>query len=507
MTDSEHGLERSFFAQAIDITRWLERDRSRPYLERVHRDREIGREMPPRKDDIARIMLWWARLAGKQVDHPGGKASGDSPEGQESGWVLQRMRSLVSLAMLLLGSIAGASVSLTLFHYTGVTPVNVAVLVGVFAGLQLVLVGLSVILFLPLRLPGMKAMQSLIASFNPGAVAGALMNSWARRRNGVPAGFQWPPRESGWLAPVARWQVLFWSQLAGVSFNLAALLCALLLITFTDLAFGWSTTLKVDAVEFEAIVRAFSLPWASFWPAAVPSSELIEHSRFFRLSSDTVNTVAGQSLTGWWPFVLACMLFYGLLPRFLLLVISWLGLKRTLKQQFAHHPAVVSLLQRLQEPEISLLDQSEDSVRVEQSEESEAGRRALPENTPTTVILWGRELNESQLTEMVRNQMGLRVVETFSAGGGQSLAEDRMTLENAVVRSSEVVLVVVRAWEPPLAETLDFLSSLDQKLASQSMIVILPLDESGAWGRREDALVWRRSLSTLSSRCSVEVRS
>ena len=37
-----------------------------------------------------------------------------------------------------------------------------------------------------------------------------------------------------------------WSQVAAVGFNVAALATAALLVTFTDLAFRWSTTLDAD---------------------------------------------------------------------------------------------------------------------------------------------------------------------------------------------------------------------------------------------------------------------
>src|SRR5690606_26830214 len=47
----------------------------------------------------------------------------------------------------------------------------------------------------------------------------------------------------------AKWQMLTWSQAAAVAFNVTALLTAFLLITFTDLAFGWSTTLALDPAE------------------------------------------------------------------------------------------------------------------------------------------------------------------------------------------------------------------------------------------------------------------
>ena len=80
-----------------------------------------------------------------------------------------------------------------------------------------------------------------------------------------------------------KWQLLYWSQTAAVMFNVAALVTAVMLVTFSDLAFGWSTTLDVPAATASRIVQAIASPWASFAPLAVPSPELVEQSQFFRL--------------------------------------------------------------------------------------------------------------------------------------------------------------------------------------------------------------------------------
>ena len=54
--------------------------------------------------------------------------------------------------------------------------------------------------------------------------------------------------------------------------TLTAVLTALALVVFTDLAFGWSTTLDLDAASLHRVVEALSTPWRELIPAARPSS-------------------------------------------------------------------------------------------------------------------------------------------------------------------------------------------------------------------------------------------
>lgn len=112
---------------------------------------------------------------------------------------------------------------------------------------------------------------------------------------------------------------LWWllSQLNGlwVVFGLGLLAVFLLLLLFSDLAFGWSSTLLTDGERLSQWIATLSLPWQTFWPQAVPNLDLIEQTRFARIeSSDTSFALASR----WWPFLMASLLFYNLLPRLLL---------------------------------------------------------------------------------------------------------------------------------------------------------------------------------------------
>src|SRR5688572_24943002 len=274
----------TLFEAAIDVPLWLEADKVTPYSERARRDREIARHVPNNGRGIARVRAWWQHTS---------KSAG-------TGARLGRLRTLVTIAMAAAGSIAGVAVALAAFAYDGSQPVNVVRLLLLLVGVQLVLLALTLLL-LPGRVPGLSHVQDLLTALNPGAWAAGVYAKLAHARPDVARLF-----DVHAARPAARrfvkWQLLYWSQTAAVMFNVAALVTAVMLVTFSDLAFGWSTTLDVPAATANRIVQAIASPWASFAPLAVPSPELVEQSQFFRLERADVAAGAARALGAWWPF-------------------------------------------------------------------------------------------------------------------------------------------------------------------------------------------------------------
>ena len=129
-------------------------------------------------------------------------------------------------------------------------------------------------------------------------------------------------------------------------------MAGLILVAVTDLAFGWSSTLTLDA---DAVHRAFAflaLPWASWLPGAVPDADLVAASRYFRLETVQIGGEEAAALGTWWPFVLMTILFWGLLPRLLLLGVGQWRLGGAMRSMLVRHPEVVALLDRLAPPRV-----------------------------------------------------------------------------------------------------------------------------------------------------------
>lgn len=112
--------------------------------------------------------------------------------------------------------------------------------------------------------------------------------------------------------PHQRWWLLEEINRLWIFFALGILLVFLLMLMFSDLAFGWSSTLITQPEKVASITQIISLPWQAFWPQAVPDFHLIEQTRFARIE---INTGDFQVASRWWPFLLASLLFYNILPR------------------------------------------------------------------------------------------------------------------------------------------------------------------------------------------------
>src|SRR5262245_50067560 len=325
----------TLFADAIDVPLWLEADRATPYAQRVRRDRDVARGISQRRA-VARVRAWWRA------------AASETPEGL--GTRLDRLRSAVTLAMVLIGGATGVAGALAAFAYDGSRPVNVVRLLALLVGTQLLLLALTLLLLLPGRVPGLYQVQELLLVLNPGAWAGNVFRKIARAEPDVARLFD-RGRAAG--RRFARWQVLYWAQGAAVAFNVAALATAIVLVTFSDLAFGWSTTLDADPNAVARIVHAIAAPWASFAPTAVPSAALVEQSQFFRLDGGgALGAGAVRALGGWWPFTVLAIVTYGLAPRLLLLALATARLRAATSALLIDDARVTALLDRMATPEI-----------------------------------------------------------------------------------------------------------------------------------------------------------
>ena len=195
--------------------------------------------------------------------------------------------------MAAVGGVTGVAVALAAFAYDGSQPVNVVRLLALLVGVQLVLLALTLVL-LPGRVPGLRRIQDLVAALNPGAWAAGVFRKLAHASPDVTRLFDRHAAHAAYRR-FAKWQLLYWAQTAAVAFNVAALVAAVMLVTFSDLAFGWSTTLDANPELVTRVVQTIAWPWHALAPGAVPSAALIEQSQFFRLD---VSSVAASVAAG-----------------------------------------------------------------------------------------------------------------------------------------------------------------------------------------------------------------
>jgi Protein of unknown function (DUF2868) len=467
------------FEDSVDVPLWLEADRDTPYAERARRDREIAGRLDSR-DRVAQVRGWW------RVIGPGSES--------RAGARLGRLRGLVGLVMIALGALAGTSLALAAFQYDGSQPVNVVRLLALLVGLQLLLLLLTLLLLIPGRMPGFRGVQELLATFNPGSWAGSVYARLAR--TGITLNPFGRHSRAG-AARFAKWQMLVWSQIAAVAFNIAALATAVALVTFTDLAFGWSTTLTVDSGLVTHVVHGIAWPWRGFVPAGVPDAGLVEQSQFFRLDEGTGRATIGDSrvLTGWWPFTLCAIVFYGLLPRVVLLVIAGVRLRSATRDLLLGNPQVAALIDRMRSPEIQT-----EADRPDERPPSggvSAGTLDHALGTRTDAIIWEGALGSEGARAEARRRFGTEVDKVYEAGGAQGLENDRKTLDSLDLRGDAALLVFTPAWEPPVLEFLDFLKAVRNRIGGEVSIVVVPVPEDDRATTEVELGTWKHGVGRL----------
>lgn len=139
--------------------------------------------------------------------------------------------------------------------------------------------------------------------------------------------FRFGDRQLHWYPnKTQRWSMLWLLQVFWLWAGLGLLLGFGLLLLFTDLAFGWSSTLLEGGGGLVALLQAFAWPWQHLWPSAVPDLALMEATRYLRIDPQTG---AVERAGDWWPFLVASILVYNLLPRSLLAAVCFWRWRRS----------------------------------------------------------------------------------------------------------------------------------------------------------------------------------
>ena len=476
----------SLLGDLIDLHAALRADRAIDADDRKQRDRRIGTHLPHRKQQPAQQLRGWL-------------AQANVPGWERTGPAATQLHRLVGLVLAVLGLVAGWGLAQAVLHYRGDAPINIVNVLAVLVLPQLLLLAFWCLAALPFRLPLISGLRSLLGFLNPGRLARSLVQRVAPAA-GQSAAMLWDADNAVAMAPVARWLVSVWSQLFSVAFNVGALLALFYLVTFSDLAFGWSTTLAVDSTRFHAVVSALSWPWQALAPEAVPSMELVEASRYYRLDGgllgNTTDAAQAAQLGGWWPFLVAALIGYGLLPRLITLTISWQRLNHHLRDALVHLPGAPELLARMNSPLISTAAPRPEAVHPVDTVVDAPRQPPVEGNQPFSLVTWSGSIATAEALRLRLLALGIEPQGLLQAGGAQHTAEDQATIDALCAQRAQGVAIVVKAWEPPLLEFVDFVQQVRARCNDGRPIVVL------LWGgdtavNASDLRVWGLTLRPL----------
>lgn len=261
---------------------------------------------------------------------------------------------------------------------------------------------------------------------------------------------------------------LWQSQVAALAFSIASLLTFFLLLLITDINFVWRSTL-LSAEHLQPTLKLIATPWW-FWHDAQPSLELLQHTQNSRIA---IQVGEKGIYAQWWPFILCTQLVYSLLPRGLMLLLAKRQYQRNMHNDIETH------LQR----------QIKHSAKQTVEPVAQIKRiRQIPRTL--SIINWcGVDVSLLQrVDEITANQQQM-----FIAGAKANAEQQRLAQQQ-----SGDLLVLVKAWEPPLGELMDFLHNLDCKNGyvmpldwQQDTLVPCQLKHLQEWQRFADQAGWQ----------------
>ncbi|MBD1399866.1 DUF2868 domain-containing protein [Pelovirga terrestris] len=436
------------------------------------------------------------------------------------GQIWQETTTFSAFLFFLLSLLAGVGMAASFLRYDGTTPVNVSGFFAIFILVQLLLVMLNLGLFAYRLVPRVKVPKSVLYALLSRALAKLFTSVFKRSQKHLPA-----TRRLDLQAVVGSLQqlrhlygnLLLWPafillQLAGIGFNLGVLLTLLAKISFTDIAFGWQSTLPLTDAFLAELVRWIALPWSWLLPPewAYPEIEQIIGSKIVLIEGNWRLTSMG--LASWWPFLLCGVLIYGLLPRLLLLSWGRYQLRAGLKHLPCDNASFRQLRRRMLTPSVQTA--ASHSIAPFSPSPSPAtatpAQSALKQHTNRRgwLLLIPDELWEQCPTEKITPYLhqiapdeplvSLRYGALDQSG--QAFLEQLIAIMNNDKLAG--IMLLQEAWQPPIRELTTLLRQLRQ-LTTPTTPLALALTGRAQRGEMitavpsADLQLWQKTVKTL----------
>ena len=384
------------------------------------------------------------------------------------------------LILGVLAFLAGLFSGAALLSYSGRAPVNVVYYLALAVGIPLLTMGLAILSMLRAGHAHNALVHLSPASWLSGLLALLPFQMQEKVQN-----IRFHPRLANWLV-IERSQMMAWWFAVG-------LLLALIGIVVTqDVAFAWSTTLSVTPEAFHRLTEWIALPWRAWLPDAVPSLDLIAQSQYFRLGGklDAEMVHHAADLGAWWRFLAMATAVYAVGLRLLMWLAARLGLRRATDQAILALEGVSQVLTEMNTPIVHTASPEEEARFT-------PGSGHYPYVTAALDPFYDHALGWAMEAETIRVILdGLEVEAEHIAdpGGSRTLDEDAAILD----QTQGSVLLLVKAWEPPTMDGLDFVEAL-MGVAERITIAPIGTPDSAYRAEPDDRAIWSRKLKTIAN--------
>lgn len=519
--------------------------------QRAARDRDIFRQAGGGDplSDTALMAAWLSYRKMLYLDQAG-------PGGYQRlpGRLFNDLFTWTARGLAMAGGLAGLMVAYGFLVYHGVRPVNVAVFFFVFVLLPAVFSLFSVVgfLFRHVRGSGTKSrgMAALISDLLFDRVPGMikrLRNKPKKRpvengRTPLDEALVFIRTKKQAYGALFFWPLVILASLFALFFSLGALGGTVFRVAFSDVAFGWQSTLAATPAVVHDLVTQVSTPWAAWVPEALsgPTLEQVEGSRI--VLKQGIAALATKDLVSWWPFLCLSMVCYAIVPRVLIIGGAALAQQSVLKQFDFQQPRFRRLIVRMKSPIMDIGFEEKASLLQAAAPASEPIHPSQePEKKPEATV-WVDEkshcpspdLNEEKphpasgmeepalsgngpasagipavvlapapawdeaavhrVADLLSQQFLLDVRQVVYVT--QDLEVDSRLLGPAVLAGADPVIFLQEVWQPPIRGLLHYLVQLKQGVLRDKNFWILltqaPEEERlGVADRDVEAAVWQ----------------
>lgn len=397
-----------------------------------------------------------------------------SRDSQLFGSGIDRVFSVLTSTSWVMGIVLGCLAVPAYLAYKGEKPINVMVVFFGLIVLPWVITGGSLYFSVWLRGSSSKGSVGAGIAFLVSRLSPEWRASWSDLRRIL--------REHGKrIASISSGLFFGFTQQVACGFGIGALLSILFHVTVFDLAFGWESTLSIGAEFMCFFANVISAPWAWLWTASVPSLEQVRESRFSYLAGMEAASV--NATRSWWPFIVGSLMFYVVIPRFLLVVYaSWKTSRRLSTLDFTRTQDI-ALIRRLSGP----LFQTKESSRTGfLGEAAEIQSPTFAENGSWNLLL-GEGILQSE--DSVRGKVEAALygkikrvanVEVDYADGNEEVLQ-------SLLQSEDGVVVAMPADINPVDAIAVTLQSFSDASHSKDKVIIL-------FGPEQRQNLWRRWL-------------
>jgi len=230
---------------------------------------------------------------------------------------------ILGIVFLLFGFLAGSGLGWGVLSYAGSQPVNLFPAMTVLIGIPFLLTLFSLITSLipPVGRRFNRMMDRVMRIIRTMTDLGRRLGLLDREHSDALTGGISRFRGRGMnYRGLIRWSLALLLQLRAFFFHLGIFTAVLWKGIVQDMAFGWQTTLNVNSDDVFRFIHTLSRPWGALLPP--PSVAQVEGSRI--ILKNGIAGLTNSDLTAWWAFLCMAILVYGVLPRFLLLFLSFI---------------------------------------------------------------------------------------------------------------------------------------------------------------------------------------